>query len=172
MEHPLSSERIQEIRRTLDTRDTEELLEIWQKNDRAEWTLEAFAAIREILMARNVNLPVQNEYIVETEEEPDTYHNRQRLDRISSWARGLSWLVIVLLVIVLVFDVGYLLPSLSTSGSLPQAVLMVFIYLAIPILSFGFMWVVLQVIAEGIYLFIDIEENTRLAIRSKRKSGA
>ena len=51
---------IKEIKRSLSTRDTEELLNIWKQNDRTEWVNEAFAAIREILIERGEALPPQN----------------------------------------------------------------------------------------------------------------
>ena len=42
---------------------TEELLNIWKKNDRYSYRDEAFTAIREILSFRNVNVPTQAEAI-------------------------------------------------------------------------------------------------------------
>ncbi len=152
-------ERIDGIRRQLETRDTEDLLEIWQKNDRDEWTPEAFDAIQGILTARNVSLPQQE--TDDLPEEADTYHDSQRLVRISSVARGISWLAIVLLGLSVILSVFYFLQSLSTGGSLAFALATGLIVLLGPILFFGFIWVVLQVVAEGIYLFMDIEENTR-----------
>ncbi len=173
MDSPQRSERIEGIRRTLETRDTEDLLEIWQANDRVEWTPEAFEAIQRILLARNVSLPAQNTEVEETnqetvvdapgvlaEEEADTYYDRHRLDRISAIARALSWFAIVLLCFFLILEVINTFQSLSSFGSLPVTLFSILVNLAIPILVFGFIWVVLQLIAEGIYLFIDIEENT------------
>jgi hypothetical protein len=46
---------IEQIRRNLETRSTEELLQIWEKNDRNEWTDEAFIVIQRILEARGEN---------------------------------------------------------------------------------------------------------------------
>jgi hypothetical protein len=44
--------RIENIRRNLEGKSSEELFEIWQKNDRNEWTAEAFVAIEQILESR------------------------------------------------------------------------------------------------------------------------
>jgi hypothetical protein len=46
---------IEQIRRNLETKSTEELLQIWEKNDRDKWTDEAFIAIQRILEARSEN---------------------------------------------------------------------------------------------------------------------
>lgn len=58
-----------QIRNNMDLKDSEELLAIWQTNDRAEWSEEAFEVIREILGERGVDLPPQNEPIFEHNEE-------------------------------------------------------------------------------------------------------
>ncbi len=160
MDSPQRLERIEGIRRELETRETEDLLKIWQQNDRVEWTPEAFEAIQRILVARNVSLPVQNA-VVEESEEADTYYDRHRLDRIAAVARSLSWLAIVLLGLALIFGVLYLVQFLATAESLVPTLPTILFILMVPILVFGFFWVVLQVIAEGIYLFMDVEENTR-----------
>jgi hypothetical protein len=47
----------------LNLKDSDELLEIWQTNDHAEWSDEAFEVIREILTKRIGALPPQNEPI-------------------------------------------------------------------------------------------------------------
>lgn len=49
-----------QIFRELDTRDTDDLLRIWQTNDRVDWSDEAFEAIREILQKRLGELPPQS----------------------------------------------------------------------------------------------------------------
>jgi chaperonin cofactor prefoldin len=46
---------------SMQARETNDLLSIWEKNDREEWTEEAFDAIREILYERTGNLPAQKE---------------------------------------------------------------------------------------------------------------
>jgi tetratricopeptide (TPR) repeat protein len=47
------------IRHNFETRDTEDLLGIWQKDDRDEWTDEAFEAIEVILLERLGEIPPQ-----------------------------------------------------------------------------------------------------------------
>ncbi len=48
----MSEKWIAQVRHTLDQKSTAELLQIWQANDRQEWSDEAFIAIRQILEAR------------------------------------------------------------------------------------------------------------------------
>lgn len=50
---------------SLNLRETEDLAEIWQKNDRVEWTDLAFDLIGEILLQRLGTLPPQSEPIYE-----------------------------------------------------------------------------------------------------------
>ena len=50
---------VSEIRSRMDTKSSDELLEIWKTNDRSQWSDDAFAAVREILISRQVNVPEQ-----------------------------------------------------------------------------------------------------------------
>ena len=43
---------------------TDELIEIWQANDRVEWSETTFDVIREILQERQVELPAQDEAVL------------------------------------------------------------------------------------------------------------
>jgi hypothetical protein len=66
----------QEIRDRMKLKETGELLEIWQNNDRAEWSDEAFHIIQEILKERDVDIPEQNQPIdAHTEIEKDESYN-------------------------------------------------------------------------------------------------
>jgi len=58
----MSREGVEGIKQVLNEKTTEELLDIWTKNDRSEWREEAFVAIQSILSFRNVHLPKQEEY--------------------------------------------------------------------------------------------------------------
>jgi len=63
----------EELRRqicsNLNLKETGELLDTWQGNNRAEWSDEAFEVIRDILKERGVEVPEQNEPVYKTEEE-------------------------------------------------------------------------------------------------------
>jgi hypothetical protein len=49
-----------QIYNSLMLKGTDELLEIWQKNDRAEWSDTAFEVIEEILKERDIAIPLQS----------------------------------------------------------------------------------------------------------------
>jgi len=57
----------------MNLKETEELLEIWQSNDHAEWSDEAFEVVQGILKARGVGLPQQNEPVYEHEEQEEDH---------------------------------------------------------------------------------------------------
>ena len=61
-----------QIYESMNLKDTDELLKIWQSNDRIEWSDMAFGVVREILTKRIGELPVQDEPVLkeEKEEEP------------------------------------------------------------------------------------------------------
>lgn len=70
----MSSDARKQIYNSLNWKETEELLEVWQKNDRVEWTETTFDVLQEILQQRLGELPPQGEPIldhidVEDEEE-------------------------------------------------------------------------------------------------------
>jgi hypothetical protein len=53
----------------MNSKNTDELLEIWQRNHRFEWSDEAFDVVIEILKERGVEIPAQNEPVNEQLEE-------------------------------------------------------------------------------------------------------
>lgn len=57
-----------QIRNTLNLKDTNELLDIWQINNRAEWSDDAFDVIKDILMERGEEIFEQDDPIYEIEE--------------------------------------------------------------------------------------------------------
>lgn len=61
----------QQILGNLNLKETDELVEIWQTNDRVDWSGEAFDAIRQILTNRGVNIPEQDKPVYEHVEEED-----------------------------------------------------------------------------------------------------
>ena len=54
-----------QIYNNFNLKETDELIEIWQKNDRVEWAEDAFNVIQKILQERLGELPPQNEPILE-----------------------------------------------------------------------------------------------------------
>ena len=60
----MSGELRGQIYENMSFKETDELLDIWETNDRVEWSDEAFSVVEEILKARNGNVPAQNEPIL------------------------------------------------------------------------------------------------------------
>jgi len=58
-----------QIYSSLNLKETDDLLEIWQTNDRAEWSDDAFQVIEEILRNRGEEIPEQNKPVYEHTEE-------------------------------------------------------------------------------------------------------
>ncbi len=66
----MSSEELRrQIYGNLNLKETDELLEIWQVNNRGEWSDQAFEVIRDILKERGVETSEQNEPVYEVEKE-------------------------------------------------------------------------------------------------------
>lgn len=60
-----------QIYNNMNLKETEELLEIWQTNDRVEWTDTTFEVVKEILTKRGMEAPDQDKPIYEYDEEKD-----------------------------------------------------------------------------------------------------
>lgn len=61
----------EQIYKKFDEKETNELLEIWQTNNRIEWSDLAFEVLEEVLKQRKLKLTKQNEPITEYKEEDD-----------------------------------------------------------------------------------------------------
>jgi hypothetical protein len=61
-------EKIQDsVRKSMQEKSSGDLIQIWEKNDREEWSDETFKIIREILTERRIELPPQKEPFTEEE---------------------------------------------------------------------------------------------------------
>jgi hypothetical protein len=72
----MSNELRKQIRGRMNLKETDELLSIWQTNNRVEWSDEAFEEIRKILKERGENIPEQNEPIYEIQDIDDETLNK------------------------------------------------------------------------------------------------
>ena len=68
-----------QIYNNFDSKETDELLEIWKTNDHVEWSDLAFEILEEILMKRIGELPVQNDAIFEYKDKEDV------ADKLEDW---------------------------------------------------------------------------------------
>lgn len=67
----MSSNLYQQVYSSLNLKETDELVEIWQTNDRVEWSQTAFDVIQDILQERLGELPPQDEPVLEYTEDDD-----------------------------------------------------------------------------------------------------
>jgi hypothetical protein len=92
-----------QVYNNLNLKETDELVEIWQKNDHVEWAEDTFIVIREILQERLGELPPQDEPILEyvdddkdnedevevdfliDDENPPEFYNPHEVLRLEKW---------------------------------------------------------------------------------------
>lgn len=65
----MSNELHKQVYNNLNLKETDDLLEIWQANNRAEWSDTAFEVIKEVLTKRGLDIPEQDEPVYEQNEE-------------------------------------------------------------------------------------------------------
>ncbi|MFC2146516.1 hypothetical protein ACFLRT_04050 [Acidobacteriota bacterium] len=85
----MNEELSKEIEETFKEKPTAELLDIWSKNDRREWSDEAFEAIHRLLDERGEDIPEQDAPVM-PEEPPWT------AEPLSGWKKPLTWLLVVI----------------------------------------------------------------------------
>jgi hypothetical protein len=164
-----NSEVNKSIYEDMNSRETNELLNIWYEQDRGTWTGEALETVRRILVERLGTIPpepqpAQKGGSMETEQEArdaakeDHYYNPEVIDRISSAAKALSWAVLVVAAAYVIFNVVYIVRQ---GSQVPlNSIISVTLTFLIILLVAGFFHLVLQAIGEGLYLLMDIEDNT------------
>ncbi len=92
------------------------------------------------------------------EDTNETYHDPDALFRISSWANVLSWAILVVYLILFIAQV--VIQFQNTRGFNISTALTV-VSLLSNLLIGAFFFVVLRAISEGIYIFLEIEEDTK-----------
>lgn len=70
-----------QIRSRMNLKETGELIDIWQSNNRGEWSDDVFSSIEEILKERGEKIPEQNSPIYETEEKKEVLEK----DGLDEW---------------------------------------------------------------------------------------
>jgi len=95
-------------------------------------------------------------------EEPDTFYDQDKLIRISDTANRMSVLFLILFLLVACVLVILLWWYISGRATLDQFIYYFLIGL-VPLFLGGFFWIALRSISEGLYLLMDLEDNTRRA---------
>ena len=78
----MSEELRSQIYSNMNLKETDELLEIWQTNDRDEWSDLAFDVVRQILLSRISELPEQDEPVLEEESEDKADDDEEEEDLV------------------------------------------------------------------------------------------
>ena len=100
---------------------------------------------------------------METEQEDSTYFSSKRLLKICSACDAISSIFLILAVLVFVFGIWLVIQTLAASGPLDRLLIQ-----AAPLaLLFGFFtmlclffWVFLRATSEGLFILMDIQDNT------------
>ncbi len=82
--------RIEDIADKMRTRTTEDLTAIWTKNDRKEWSDDAFDAINMVLTERGISVPVQQAVPIPQETARAVAKSKPRLPLLGGVARWVS----------------------------------------------------------------------------------
>lgn len=92
--------------------------------------------------------------------ESDSYSDSNQVSKIASWADWLAWIVLMLPIIYLVLSVVALLPYIPQTDGF----VLLLTNLGVPIFMVivgCFLFVFLRAVREGLYILLDIEENTQ-----------
>lgn len=132
-------------------KETEELLTIWQKNDRQAWSDDAFEAIHQVLQERLEEIPEQAQPV----KPPRMPPNLHRLTTIAAWAKFFSWVVLVIAGLAFVYSLTFVfIDTLSTNW-------ISWIVAELSSIAFaGFAFIVLQAVAEIIYFLLNYNGET------------
>lgn len=110
---------------SMNVRETDYLVEIWQENDRKEWSDLAFSVIREILINRLGELPIQTGQVAKKEPDSTEIHPKYPRNKIL-----LVTQLIPLFIFALLFISKVILPDADGGWSDPP-VLDVFPFLGV-----------------------------------------
>ncbi len=92
-----------QIRERMLLKETEELLEIWNKDDHGEWSEEAFQVVNEILRERLGRAPArkkQTDEVIPIQSAVLSYQSK--LATYLSWAKAASWVALGLYILIFV----------------------------------------------------------------------
>jgi hypothetical protein len=99
---------------------------------------------------------------VDVEEEDDTYHDSKSISAIAMIANVMAWVLLVLSVAGLIVLGVVIYDARASIGGTANGVFSI-VSAIVPFFPGFFFFVVLKAVAEGLYVLIDIEANTRRA---------
>jgi hypothetical protein len=113
---------------------------------------------------------ITDEPSVETEPEDSTYYDSKRMLKICSTCDGISTVFLILAVLVALLGVWGVVQTIPSAGSIAGLVAQAgpnFILFGFFTLLCLFFWVFLRAVSEGLYLLMDIQDNTSRAHAGK-----
>ena len=110
---------------------------------------------------------VREKYVPPTEEveeevdEGQTYHNPNKLIRLGTWSSTISWIVLAVTVVVGFVQLYLNVQQVNQYGQVPPLAWVYYIGDGLQTILIGvFYFIVLQAVAEGINILLDIFENS------------
>jgi hypothetical protein len=173
----MSNESIrQHVYADLSKKNTEELVAIWRKNDRVEWTGLLFDVIRELLIERGADIPDQNEpiwgyrakdAINDDLEKPTIFYKPRQVVRLCKWInRVIIAAPILLYMQELIRLPGYIdlvrafLPDFFIRDLLAWVFALIYTNVVV-VFGFLFIFFPLKGLATVLQILMDMELGTR-----------
>lgn len=155
-------QRMKQTRASLETRGTEDLLNIWHLHDRDEWTESAFEAVHDILSDRLGSVPEPDPSQVSESKDgaedesswPEFLHDSDRVFSLSYWARVLAWAMLLLYVGTTAWNLVNSWPGYQAFAQPTR--LLSLIPAVLPIVLGVAYFVILQAVSQGLLLLVDI----------------
>jgi hypothetical protein len=109
---------------------------------------------------------VETEAVLIEADEEDTYHDSKAISSIAMIANVMAWVILVLTVIGVIVLGVVIYDARATIGGTPNGIFSV-VSALVPFFPGFFFFVALKAVAEGLYVLIDIEANTRRPATSR-----
>jgi hypothetical protein len=163
------------IRASLETRDTEDLLQIWHLNDRSQWTDLALEVVHDILLDRLGEVPLQDRAAAIRANAPPPVppsekllHDSDRVARVSSWASSLSWVFLVLFTITALSEL-----IINVAGAGPFISMLDITLVLQPVITLAFaavVFTILQGVSQALLLLLDLSLDVHDGLEGVRSS--
>lgn len=154
-----------QLYQSMDKKETEELLAIWNENDREAWTDEAFVAIQAVLLNRLGSIPAQGAFPPDdklTTQETAALLNTQTLVLLATWSSRLAWVVLAISTILLLLriagDMAQSFPNIP-EASFAFERLSIWIGYVYSLLIGGVYFVLLQAVSVGARFLLEWNED-------------
>lgn len=172
-----------QIYRNFKSKDTEELLDIWETNDRQEWSDLAFEVLQEVLTERVGSLPEQNSHILEKNEEeslddleewearlldnedqPQLYDTLEVIDLIENINKVAKAAIVIYIVVYIISSSAIqaiFAGGLSSLDEAPSLIWNLFTVILVTALQIAFVYFPLKALSHILRILMEMEFNSR-----------